>query len=422
MTEMETCFKLDLTSIREKTLTDGVYRTGIFDSHRLRTALQPIYSLAHKRIVGHEALTRVVDADEHPVSPAQLFTRNWSDARMILLDRLTRWLHIRNFKLLNDPLNWLFLNISPQTLAWGREYGPFFKTALDAAGIPAHQVVIEVVEHPFEDEAHIKDAVDSYRELGCLIALDDFGAGHSNFNRIWTLKPDIVKLDRSFLGFLTQSDDSPGSRNMLPGIVSLLHQAGALVLMEGVETQEQALAAIGSDVDLVQGFYFGKPFTDLASPQDGFNGFSSLMDLYRVEIRHTETRFKENVRRYHALFTHAADLLRNGAPMSAACQKLLEDSRVVRCFRLGINGVQIGKTLIAGRYSGCADPRFRPLEDANSADWFRRHYLKRAVYHPEQIQVTRPYLSITGAHMCITLSMKLTSPSGDNVLCCDLMA
>ena len=321
LTEMETCLKLDLTSIQEKTLTHGVYQTGIFDSHRLHTALQPIYSLAHKRIVGHEALTRVFNADDHPVSPAQLFTRNWSDDRMIKLDRLTRWLHIQNFKLLNDPLNWLFLNIAPQTLAWGREYGPFFKTALDAAGIPAHQVVIEVVEHPFEDEAPIKDAVESYRELGCLIALDDFGAGHSNFNRIWTLKPDIVKLDRSFLSFLDQADDGPGSRNMLPGIVSLLHQAGALVLMEGVETQAQALAGVGSDVDLVQGFYFGKPFTRIASPPDFFDGFSSLMDLYRIETHHTEARFTDNIRRYHTLFTQAGRSFKGWKPHACCLRK-----------------------------------------------------------------------------------------------------
>ncbi len=416
---METCFKLDLTCIQERTVAHGVYQTGIFDDHRLHTALQPIYSLAHKRIVGHEGLTRVFDARNNSVSPADLFTRDISDARMIQLDRLTRWLHLQNFKLLNDPLNWLFLNVTSETLAWGREYGPFFKTALDATGIPAHRIVIEVVEHPFENEDHIKDAVECYRELGCLIALDDFGAGHSNFNRIWTLKPDIVKLDRSFL---TRADNSQGIRNMLPGIVSLLHQAGALVLMEGVENQDQALLAIGSDVDLVQGFYFGKPFTDLLSPPDRFDQFASLMALYRRETSQTETRFKENILRYHDLFSCAAGRLRDGASMPDACNQLLEDSRVVRCFRLGTNGVQIGKTLIAERHAGFNDQRFKPLEDARSADWFRRHYLRRAIYHPEQIQVTRPYLSITGAHMCITLSMKLTSPSGENVLCCDLMA
>ncbi|MCG8634165.1 MAG: hypothetical protein MI863_10080 [Desulfobacterales bacterium] len=46
--------------------------------------------------------------------------------------------------------------------------------------------------------------------------------------------------------------------------------------------------------------------------------------------------------------------------------------------------------------------------------------MKRAILHPEQLQITRPYLSITGAHMCVTLSMKLSCPSGESVLCCDL--
>jgi hypothetical protein len=73
-------------------------------------------------------------------------------------------------------------------------------------------------------------------------------------------------------------------------------------------------------------------------------------------------------------------------------------------------------------YNAMKDKRFSPLEDANSADWFRRHYLRRAIYHPNQLQITRPYLSITGGHMCVTLSMKFTCQDGDCILCCDLKA
>ncbi len=42
--------------------------------------------------------------------------------------------------------------------------------------------------------------------MGCLLAIDDFGAGHSNFERVWNLKPDIVKLDRTLLVRALSSD------------------------------------------------------------------------------------------------------------------------------------------------------------------------------------------------------------------------
>ncbi len=415
---MEASFKLDLTCIRQWTREDGPYITGSADGNRLHTALQPIYSLAHQRIVGYEALVRVFDALDNSVSPAFIFARETSNGDMIQLDRLCRWLHLQNFKLIKDPLNWLFLNVSSQTLARGQEYGTFFKDAIDAAGIPAHRIVIEVVEHPFENPDWIMSAIRYYKDLGCLIALDDFGAGHSNFDRIWTLKPDIVKLDRSFL---IRADNNRNIQNLFPGIVSLLHQAGSLVLMEGIENEAQALIAIESDVDFVQGFYFARPFTDLVSLPPVFDQFQTLMSRYKNEDNRTDVQFRDKIVKYRTLFTNAVGELKKGQALSNACSELLDDSKVVRCYNIGTDGIQLGNTLVGKHYVSLTDKRFKPLEDARSADWFRRHYLRRAIAHPGQIQVTRPYLSITGAHMCITLSMKFSNPSGDSVLCCDLM-
>lgn len=415
---MKASFKLDLRYIRQWTRKDGPYITGSADGNRLHTALQPIYSLTHRRIVGHEALVRVFDGLGNSVSPASLFARKMSNCEMIQLDRMCRWLHLQNFKLIKDPLNWLFVNVSSQALARGLEYGSFFKDAIDAAGIPAHRIVIEVVEHPFENLDRIMSAIRYYKDLGCLIALDDFGAGHSNFDRIWTLKPDIVKLDRSFL---TRADNNRDIQNLFPGIVSLLHQAGSLVLMEGIETPAQALIAIESDVDFVQGFYFARPFTDLLSLPPDFDQFQMLMDRYKNKRDRTDVLFQDKIVKYRTLFINAVGELKKGQVLSNACAKLLDDPMVVRCYHIGTNGIQVGKTLVGKHYVSLTDRRFKPLEDARSADWFRRHYLSRAIAHPGQIQVTRPYLSITGAHMCITLSMKFSHPAGDSVLCCDLM-
>ncbi len=94
------------------------------------------------------------------------------------------------------------------------------------------------------------------RQMGFLIALDDFGAGHSNFDRVWSIKPDIVKLDRSLVAGLAQDRSR---QRVVAQMVSLLHECGSLVLMEGVETHDEALVALESDVDFVQGYYFGRP-------------------------------------------------------------------------------------------------------------------------------------------------------------------
>lgn len=72
-----------------------------------------------------------------------------------------------------------------------------FKYLLQRYQIPAARVVVETIEGAIADEGQLSESVQFYKNLGCLVAIDDFGAGHSNIERIWRLVPDIVKLDRS---------------------------------------------------------------------------------------------------------------------------------------------------------------------------------------------------------------------------------
>ena len=59
-------------------------------------------------------------------------------------------------------------------------------------------------------------AMEYYRELGCVIVLDDFGAGHSNFDRIWRLNPDIVKIDREMTRRVDDGREEKGIPGRLP--------------------------------------------------------------------------------------------------------------------------------------------------------------------------------------------------------------
>ena len=390
---------------------------GRFNNYYLHTAVQPIFSLPHKRIIGYEALVRVKAIREKWVSPAELFNNKYTQAESILLDRLCRYLHIHNFAKVEDDLNWLFLNVSPQTVINGNNYGTFFAELLEKTGFPPHRVVVEIVEYPIDNNDLLLETVEFYRKLGCLIAIDDFGAGHSNFDRIWKLNPDIVKLDRSMVVGATEDKKI---RNVLRGIVSLLHQTGVLVLVEGVETKEQTMIAMESGVDFVQGYFFAKPTTDLDKSIDNLPSFNKIFEDYKTEIVLQENNSKNIYQCYYPKFEITIDNLIKGKTLDQACQELLADDTAIRCYLLMADGLQVGHTVLADSIFNKNDIRFRPLEDANSADWFRRHYLRKAVLHPEQLQVSEPYLSITGAHMCITLSMMFSTPSGYRVLCCDL--
>ena len=98
--------------------------------------------------------------------------------------------------------------------------------ALSSHGLKPGQVVIEVLESSLPDDAGFDRRIDELRELGCLVSLDDFGAGHSNFDRVFRLRPEIVKLDRSVV---MRAETDPHARRIASQMVSLLHECGCLV-------------------------------------------------------------------------------------------------------------------------------------------------------------------------------------------------
>lgn len=385
----------------------------------LKTALQPIYSISHKRVVGYEALIRAFDNDNASVLPYHLFGLPDTDAENLLLDRLCRYLHIRNYSGFQDQLNWLFLNVSPRVVASGSQTDSFFGQVLEKTGLPPHRIVMEIVEQPTDDAERLRETVRYYQKLGCLTAIDDFGAGHSNFERIWNLSPDIVKLDRALL---TRATNDHKARQILNGIVSLLHQSGCLVLLEGVETRDQALIAIDAGVDFVQGFYFSRPSTELGDLAQSTSNMDQLLQDYKHRNRVTPDPNQQLTDFFGDYFHHATTRLTEGSSMQEACRRLLSHAVVSRCYLVDDNGIQLNDTLVSETVSGGLDPRFRPLESTTRADWYRQHYLRQAIAHPESLHVTTPYLSITGAHMCVTLSMGFRHRGRLQVLCCDILA
>jgi len=393
--------------------------TADFRGLTLRTALQPIYSISHKRTVGYEALIRAFDNDDVAVLPLHLFELPSCDAENLLLDRLCRYLHIRNYSSLKDQMNWLFLNVSPRVVTSGSQADSFFGQLLAKTGLPPHRIVMEIVEQPTDDAERLRDTVAYYRKLGCLTAIDDFGAGHSNFERIWNLSPDIVKLDRSLL---TRATGDARARQILNGMVSLLHQSGCLVLLEGVETRDQALIAIDAGVDFVQGFYFRKPCLELGQLPNTPVDLDDLLQEYKRRKQITLDPTQQLVSYFTRPFQKAVERLQQHLAMQQACLELLNHPAVSRCYLVNDSGVQIEDTLVSDAAIRKQDPRFKPLESTSSADWYRQQYLRQALAHPENLHVTSPYLCVTGAYMCVTLSLAYRDQDSLKVLCCDILA
>lgn len=210
--------------------------TGRFHDHRIDSHFQPIYRLAHGRAVGWEALMRGIDPSGRPEMPPAILSIPRNDRERGPLDCRSRAVHVDNFLGAGPTAGRLLLNVQPETFLQGPSEGTFFEDLLSSRQLPHHRVALEVLEDAIRDRDRIDDAAQFYRDHGCLVAIDDFGAGHSNFDRARSKRPDLVKLDQQML---FRASQAPRIRRSMP---SMRHEAGALVPMEGMETEEQAPA------------------------------------------------------------------------------------------------------------------------------------------------------------------------------------
>lgn len=389
------------------------------ENFTVHSAFQPIISVAHKRIVGYEGLARVFDDSGVARPPADLFQSIGDLEHLVRVDRACRALHLRNFVQANFELRWLFLNVHPLVAMHGHQFGSFFSEILEQLALNGWQIVIEIVESELPDERQLIDSIEFYRSMGCLVALDDFGVGGSQFTRLWRINADIVKLDRSLI---VEAEHSERAQRTLPSLVSMIHEAGSMVLQEGIETRKQLALAIHAGADLLQGFGLGRPAIlnqlepfDLAFLEQGLSESTEAADRAEIDLHKKMTAVTER-------FEDMLVALERGQTLHSASQALLSLSVVARVFALDGQGYQVAETIHGAFAPASIKNRFRPLAHAEGACWAKRPYFRRAMLEPSMVQVSRPYLSVAGGNLCRTLSYcRPHAPDdGIKVICCDI--
>ncbi|AVZ80694.1 EAL domain-containing protein [Zoogloeaceae bacteirum Par-f-2] len=385
--------------------------------YRLCSHLQPIVSFSHRRVVGYEGLIRATDTAGHPVPPPTLLRQADTAVELIGLDRSCRYVHIGQAAAFGID-GYLFLNMHPLAFASMQvtDCARFMRETAAAFCLPPERLVIEITEDALTDDSSFEASVRYLRELGCRVALDDFGAGHSNFDRVWRLKPEIVKLDRDF-ALRAAADES--ARRLLPQIVELLHEAGSLVLLEGIETAEQARIAMAADVDFAQGYLFGRP-SGLA-PEEAPT--VAVIDTVWADYDNSEAedrrRYRARINDYVNAIGHAAALLADRRSTDEALQLFLGQPGALRCYILDEQGFQISRNIPAQGERRAAG--ITPETDVARARWSRRPYFRRALESPGRVCVTRPYLCISSAVLCVTVSICYRVDGQRRVLCGDVL-
>jgi diguanylate cyclase (GGDEF)-like protein len=382
---------------------DGTGKRGPrWDDYYLTSHFQPLYSLSHQKQVGFEALLRGEQDDGTLVPPVVLFApRPLNDEGA--LDRASHAVHLRNARRQIRCDAWIFLNIQPSTFV-AEGYADQLATLARSAGLAPEKIVLEILESHGGSVDDMSRAAARYREFGFLIAVDDFGAGQSNLDRLFRIRPDFVKLD----GELIRATIPGTQQSILPKLVSLLHQAGMLVVVEGVETIEELTLAVESNVDFAQGYLLGRPSPQIAPPESVHRLIDQSFDVIAEGRARQHTLFESEVQPYRMALRDAADALMSGLPLDDAFADLARQDLCISCFVLDDRGRQIGHevTGVAGAFNA---ESLQPVADPRDARWDHRPYFRNAVLLPGVPVTSSPYLSLASGRPCVAVTVAVQS-------------
>jgi EAL domain-containing protein (putative c-di-GMP-specific phosphodiesterase class I) len=208
---------------------------------------QPIYRLEGKRIIAAEALARFREPPQR--GPEEWFAEAGEVGLRTELELAAVRRALERFDALPPEVT-LHINASPATAM-----GVAFHRLL--AATDGERIVIEITEHArVDDYDELNAALDRLRQIGVRLAIDDAGAGFASLRHILRLAPEAIKLDRSLIrGIATDRS----KQALAVGLISFADKAGATIVAEGIETEQELeeLRALG--VGYGQGYLLARP-------------------------------------------------------------------------------------------------------------------------------------------------------------------
>lgn len=213
---------------------------------------QPIVAIATGKVVDHELLIRLRDSDDSLVAPGVFLPAAeahdlmgdidvWVTEQAVLHAQAGRAVHC---------------NLSSQSLGSNRLL-VILRDALERTGADPRRLTFEITETAMvHDSVRATRFAQQLRDLGCHVALDDFGSGYNGFARITQLPADVLKIDQQFVRDLLAHD---ANESVIKAIVALATDLGIKTVGEGVE-DAATLRRLGElGVQFAQGYFLGRP-------------------------------------------------------------------------------------------------------------------------------------------------------------------
>lgn len=379
----------------------------MYEEVNIFPCFQPIISVASGRIVGYEALARQYDEQHNIVSAGALFSAKGIPAEQLReLDREVRWLALKKFSELGDTSCYLTLNISA---AWIDYISNTNKLPtlemLDKLNIDRSRVIIEITEG-HADIGKLKDVVRRYRRYGLRVAVDDYGIGYSQLDRVIAINPDIIKIDMQL--FKKAAKGEGAAREAVQLLTRFSKRLGSQIICEGVENMHEFLFGLSCGAQYMQGFLFSvaePEFKEVGSYQQHI---SSLRKKFVARAIPEEQKKIDQLCAVKRLAYKLKEALQDDFNLNELSTWGFEDQGVLKFYLCNADGEQISPDFNFKDQHWFSDAKKIGL------NWSWRPYFYQVVAlnncgKDNQLVVSESYRDYDSGVLCKTLSLYLDS-------------
>lgn len=373
---------------------------------------QPFIDTATGQIAGVEALARLRDSEGRLHSAGPLFADPKTPPTALRrLDRQVREQALMRFH--DAPSQWfLSLNISPRWISRLRpdQALPSLRQ-LERSGIDPRRVVFEITELGGASQ-RLPGVVARYREAGARIAIDDFGAGYSQLDRVLALRPDILKLDMRL--FQEAARGGP-SGEVVKALAMMAEKTGCWIIAEGVETNAELDFALECGARYVQGYLFARPEPGFFENDAFVERFALLRDGYVQQKLAERARLMSLRRQLAELFAALKDNLESDSPTTLAAP--LAYPWLLRLYQCDRHGTQTTPNLEWRDGAWQADDRYI------GHNWSWRPYFYQLLaegWEERRLILSSTYRDATSNQYCLTAGQFIDN--GNRLLLVDIDA
>ncbi len=249
------CFSQDYLDACEKSLMVISDLRAALGSNQLYFALQPKVNIDNSEIIGYEALIRWKHPVRGEISPCEFIPIVEKSGLHYALD-----MHVAReaCALLNANLNInvpISINISANSLTQDSFASDLYRE-FEQASVELSRVELEITEYALINSDNAMRQIEALRSLGFMLCLDDFGSGFSSLKYLLELPLQTIKIDQAFVASIVTSSNAAC---LLKRIIQIGEDLDIKLIVEGVETKEQADILQELGVKYVQGYFYYPP-------------------------------------------------------------------------------------------------------------------------------------------------------------------